>query len=236
MYRAEEAHYTTQRVGQDSIPGIVEGGVVGGGVIGLARSRRRASDRMRPSRDYTSSIRFHLIRKIPPIREDSTRSEGVDSFRSGVSPHRQQASSRNSPTRPLCQRGPPRFVATPAVNTVPDAQQGLAGQPCASEGACTRGNGGGFAPLEASCRRVAGVSRLYWCNSPRLLAVRSRFAAVRRPHRRPTRRQTSTTGCRRRGGLRSGYNGALPRAPLARSPLRSEREPAIACANPQYRA
>ena len=31
-----------------------------------------------------------------------------------------------------------------------------------------RGNGGGFAPLEASCRRVAGVSWLYWCNSPRL--------------------------------------------------------------------
>ena len=34
----------------------------------------------------------------------------------------------------------------------------------------TRGNDGGFAPLEASCRRVAGVSRLYWCNSPRLVA------------------------------------------------------------------
>ena len=34
-----------------------------------------------------------------------------------------------------------------------------------------RGNGGGFAPLEASCRRVAGVSWLYWCNSPRLVAV-----------------------------------------------------------------
>ena len=32
------------------------------------------------------------------------------------------------------------------------------------------GNGGGFAPLEASCRRVAGVSWLYWCNSPRLVA------------------------------------------------------------------
>ena len=29
-----------------------------------------------------------------------------------------------------------------------------------------RGDGGGFAPLEAFCRRVAGVSRLYWCNSP----------------------------------------------------------------------
>ena len=33
-----------------------------------------------------------------------------------------------------------------------------------------RGDGGGFAALEAFCRRVAGVSRLYWCNSPRLLA------------------------------------------------------------------
>ena len=79
-----------------------------------------------------------------------------------------------------------------------------------------RGIGGGFAPLGASCRRVAGVSRLYWYNSPRLVApstwgeldrvplmmqfprllavrprfgaVRPRFGAVRRPHRRPLRR------------------------------------------------
>ena len=29
---------------------------------------------------------------------------------------------------------------------------------------------GGFAPLEALPRRVAGVSRLSWCNSPRLAA------------------------------------------------------------------
>ena len=36
-------------------------------------------------------------------------------------------------------------------------------------GVC-RADDGGFAPLEASCRRVAGVSRLYWCNSPRLMA------------------------------------------------------------------
>ena len=28
------------------------------------------------------------------------------------------------------------------------------------------GAGGGFAALEAFCRRVVGVSRLYWCNSP----------------------------------------------------------------------
>ena len=34
----------------------------------------------------------------------------------------------------------------------------------------TRGNGGGFAPLEASSRRVVGVSWLYWCNSPCLVA------------------------------------------------------------------
>ena len=211
---------------------------------------------MHPSRDYTSSIRFHLIRKIPPLREDSTRSEGVDSFRSGVSPHRQQASSRNSPTRPLRRRGPPRFVATPAVNTVPDAQQGLAGQPCASEGACTRGNGGGFAPLETSCRRVAGVSRLYWCNSPRLLApatwselgptpltaqfprllaVRSRFGAARRPHHGPPRRNTSTTVCRWRGVLRIGGSDAWPRVSLTREPLSCEREPAIACANRLFR-
>ena len=32
------------------------------------------------------------------------------------------------------------------------------------------GTGGGFAALEALLRRVAGVSRLYWCNSPRLAA------------------------------------------------------------------
>ena len=88
----------------------------------------------------------------------------------------------------------------------------------------TRGNGGGFAPLEAFCRRVAGVSRLYWCNSPRLVAVRSRFGAVWRPHRRSPRRQTPTMGCRGRGGLHCGHNDAWPRVELA-------REPAIASAN-----
>ena len=158
---------------------------------------------------------------------------------------------------------------------VPWLAQCLEARPCSpdpppSAPGCISGCRGGFAPLEASCRRVAGVSRLYWCNSPRLLApstwgeldraplkvqflrlramrsrsgavrprfgaVRSRFGVVWRPKCRPPRRQTSTTGCRWRGGLRSGYNGALPRAPLAHSPLRCEREPAITCANPQYR-
>ena len=83
-------------------------------------------------------------------------------------------------------------------------------------GVC-RADDGGFAALEASCRRVAGVSWLYWCNSPRLVAVRSRFEAVWRPKRRPPRRQTPTTRCRGRGGLRSGHNGAWPCVEHART-------------------
>ena len=87
---------------------------------------------------------------------------------------------------------------------------------------------GGFAPLEASCRRVAGVSRLYWCNSPRLLAVRSRFGVAWRPKCRPPRRKTLTMGCRGRSGLRFGQNY------LGHGVLFA-REPAIACANRLYR-
>ena len=87
---------------------------------------------------------------------------------------------------------------------------------------------GGFAPLEAFCRRVAGVSRLYWCNSPLLVAVRSRFGAAWCPKCRPPRRKTPTKGCRGRGGLRCGHNSARPGGSLA-------REPAIACANRLYR-
>ena len=121
----------------------------------------------------------------------------------------------------------------------------------------SRVDDGGFAPLEAFCRRVAGVSRLYWCNSPRLVspstwgeldrapltqhnspclvAVRSRFGVVRSwfgaawcPKCRTPRRKTPTKGCRGRGGLRCGHNGARPGGSLA-------REPAIACANRLYR-
>ena len=44
---------------------------------------------------------------------------------------------------------------------------GLAPRPAAT---FTPGTMGGFAPLEARYRRVAGVSHLYWCNSPRVLS------------------------------------------------------------------
>ena len=58
----------------------------------------------------------------------------------------------------------PAFIGAPSGSPAPVREY------CISEGAWRQGNGGGFAALEASCLRVAGVSRLYWCNSPRLLA------------------------------------------------------------------
>ena len=91
-------------------------------------------------------------------------------------------------------------------------------------GAC-RADDGGFAALEASCRRVAGVSWLYWCNSPRLLVVRSRFEVAWCPKCRPPRRETPTMGWRGRGGLRCGHNSAWPRVKLARELLNMRGNP-----------
>ena len=70
---------------------------------------------------------------------------------------------------PLRQRGPPRLVATPAISSVPDAQQGLAEQRRTTRGTCRRGGsmtpgwergaggkGGGFCSirsLASACRR-----------------------------------------------------------------------------------
>ena len=174
-------------------------------------------------------------------------------------------SPRGQQSYPLRRRCPPSVVVGPTVRR-PQASRryrlhrhptwpGL-GSAAPVREHDTRGNGGGFAALGASCRRVAGVSRLYWCNSPRLVApstwgepdraplmaqfprllavrsrfgaVRSRFGAVRCPHRRPPRRQTPTMGCRGRGVLRCGHNGAWPRVSLA-------REPAIASASLLFR-
>ena len=122
--------------------------------------------------------------------------------------------------------------------------------------------GGGFAPLGAFLRRVAGVSRLYWRNSPhpllqqedgvrrvaplmvqfpRLLAVRLPFGAVRlrfavgrRPHRRPPRRKTLTTGGCGRGVLRLGGSDAWPRVSLAREPLNMRVNPLIRTPTSRY--
>ena len=44
----------------------------------------------------SGAARFNLIGNIQPVREDSTRSEGVESSRSGATPHRQQACARVS--------------------------------------------------------------------------------------------------------------------------------------------
>ena len=52
---------------------------------------------------------LHLIGSIQPVREDSTRSEGVESSRSGVTPHRSQASSRSRPSHATA----PFLSATP---------------------------------------------------------------------------------------------------------------------------
>ena len=56
--------------------------------------------------------------------------------------------------------------------------------------------GGGFAPLGASCRRVAGVSRLSWCNSPVWWCGRgSRWCGAQRAdHLGEKRRQWAVVG------------------------------------------
>ena len=210
----------TRRVGRGSVSGIVEGGVVG-----LACSRRSSSDRMCP------------IVKIPPDRRHSTREGALppirwaDSSRLGARPHRQQASSRSWSPLP-----PPINVArnSHAISSnveftslelqrfrvISKSDRGklratfvwrLSGHcprvawlgPCLEARPCSptlrplrlgvsRAGDGGFASLEASLRRVAGVSRLYWCNSPRLVAVRSRFGAVWRPRARRGTQVAST--------------------------------------------
>lgn len=97
--------YRTHRIGRDSAPDNVENRVVG-----LASSRRCTSDRI------------DSIAKIPPDREHSTRSEGVDSSRSRVTPDRPQAPSRRLQpvTCPvIADDAPPAFFGAPPGNPAP---------------------------------------------------------------------------------------------------------------------
>ena len=81
------------------------------------------------------------------------------------------------------------FVVAPSACSVAGLPPptGTPAWPSGPSGALHASGGGGFAALGAGCRRVAGVSRLSCCNSPRLVVARPWFAAVWHPHRRPPR-------------------------------------------------
>ena len=96
-----------------------------------------------------------------------------------------------------------------------------------------RGSIGAIPPVWRCPRRgPSSTVHLSQRNSPRLVAVRSRFGMVRsrfgaawRPKCRPPRRKTLTTGGHGRGSLRFGHNGAWPRLELAREPLNMRGNP-----------
>ena len=94
---------------------------------------------------------LHLIGSIQPVREDSTRSEGVESSRSGVTPHQAQASSRSWP---LVTSAVIAGDTLPAfIGTLPSSHA-LVREPD------TRGNGGGFCAMRtplAVCHRRVGA-------------------------------------------------------------------------------
>ena len=104
--------HRTRRVGHSSVSGIVEGGGVG-----LVRSRRRAPNGITPSRGLHLIVSIQPVRSIRAARDDLTRSVGVDSCRSGVSPHRTQAPSRSWPpvTLPPLPATPFRRLSAPAL-------------------------------------------------------------------------------------------------------------------------
>ena len=100
------AHYCghrTRRVGHGSVSCIVEGG--SSGLYARAAALQTGSP---PSRGLHLVGSIQPVRSIRAAREDLTRSVGVDSCRSGVSPHRIQAPSRSWP--PVT---PPPLPATP---------------------------------------------------------------------------------------------------------------------------
>ena len=132
---------------------------IGRGVLVTARSL--ASSRVGSSGLYARAAALqtgsppsrglHLIGSIQPVRsiraarEDLTRSVGVDSCRSGVSPHRAQAPSRSwppvtlppLPATPFWRLSAPRptraCAARPRQLRLSGVYRRPAGQPCTSE-------------------------------------------------------------------------------------------------------
>ena len=80
------------------------------------------------------------------------------------------------------------FVVAPSVCAVAGLPPptGAPAWPSGPSGALHASGGGGFAALGAGWRRVAGVSRLSCCNSPRLVVARPRFEVVELPISHPT--------------------------------------------------
>ena len=114
--------YVAQRVGRGSVPGIVEGGA--SGWCARAAALQTGSP---PSRGLHLIGSIRPVRSIRAVREDLTRSVGVDSCRSGVSPHRTQAPSRSWPpvTLPPLPATPFRRLSAPALPA--PVQQGPVG-------------------------------------------------------------------------------------------------------------
>ena len=153
-----------------------------------------------------------------PLEASLRRVAGVSRPYWCNSPHRSDRRGRN-PT------------SAPGRGTLP-VEPG--GNPVEHHG--TRPADGGFAPLDASLRRVAGVSHPYWCNSP--LAVGSTLGRrVGNPVGLGGERGGEESGarhgarCRTRGGgtagrpdhaLTDSEAGARPRAPPPLGPATSQ--------------
>ena len=86
--------------------------------------------------------------------------------------------------------------------------------------------------LPGVCHRRVGAS----CRAipPRLVVVRPRLEAVWCPKCRPPRRKAPKTGCRGRGGLRFGHNGACRGVLFARKTLNMRVNPLRRTSTPQH--
>ena len=132
------------------------------------------------------------LRQDVPHREDSTRSEGVESSRSGVTPHRQQASSRSWPpaSSPIIADD-----ASPTFNCARPGSHAPARGIAPVREPDTRGNGGGFAPCEPLWRCVVGVSEPWMAQIPPLGRGEVSVQVGEAPRSQTTSMKTSTTGC-----------------------------------------